>query len=102
MACPGDFEHGFRVPLIVVSAYTPAGFISNQAHGFGSVLRMIEGVNHLTEGQLGFADARATTDLREFFTLTSPRTYRPIPASRSASFFLNLPASAPALTPDDD
>lgn len=99
--CPGDFEHGFRVPLIVVSAYTPAGFISNQEHDFGSVLRMIEGVNHLTEGQLGFADARASTDLHEFFSLATPRAYHLIRAEKNATFFLTLPASMSALDPDE-
>ena len=102
MACPGDFEHGFRVPLIVVSAYTPQGFISNQPHDFGSILRMIEGVNHLTEGQLGFADARASTDLREFFTLAAPRAYHLVPAEKNATFFLTLPTAMTALTPDED
>jgi phospholipase C len=102
MHCPGDFEHGFRVPLIVVSAYTPQGLISNQRHDFGSVLRMIEGVNHLQEGLLGFADARATTDLREFFTLTSPRPYHLVRAEKKARFFLSLPTTLPALTPDED
>jgi phospholipase C len=100
--CPGDFEHGFRVPLVVVSAYTPQGFISNQHHDFGSILRMVEGVNHLAEGQLGFADARATTDLREFFSLTTPRAYHLVPAEKSATFFLTLPATMTALTPDTD
>jgi len=30
----------------------------------------------LTEGQLGFADKRSTTDLREFLTLTTPRIHK--------------------------
>ena len=100
--CRGDYEHGFRVPLIVISAYTPAGFISNEQHDFGSILRMIEGVNHIREGQLGFADARATTDLREFFSLRMPRAYHAVSAEKAASFFLS-PAirGAAAIDPDD-
>ena len=97
--CPGDFLYGFRVPMLVISAYTPAGFISNEQYDFGSILRMIEGINHLTEGQLGFADKRATTDLHEFFTLTTPRTYHIVPAQKNATFFLTL--KAPAIEPDD-
>jgi hypothetical protein len=85
-----------------VSAYTPQGFISNQQHDFGSILRMIEGVNHLTEGQLGFADARAATDLHEFFSLRTPRVYHLIPAEKNATYFLTMPAAMPALTPDTD
>ena len=97
---PSDYQMGFRVPLVVISAYTPAGSISNELHDFGSILRMIEGVNHLAEGQLGFADKRSTTDLHEFFTLKTPRTYRVIPAEKNASFFLTV--TGPAIEPDDD
>jgi Phosphoesterase family len=98
--CQGDYQHGFRVPMVVVSAYTPAGYINNVPHDFGSVLRMIEGVNHLPEGALGFADKRATTDLRDFFTLPFPRNYQTIPAQKEASFFLMQ--NRPASDPDDD
>jgi hypothetical protein len=35
----GGYQMGFRVPLIVVSAYTPAGLISNLPEDFGSVAR---------------------------------------------------------------
>jgi phospholipase C len=100
MNCPGDYQYGFRVPLIVVSAYTKAGEISNLTHDFGSILRMIEGINHLPEGQLGFADARATTDLAEFFTLATPRAYQTIPAEKDAKFFLQQKGAA--VDPDDD
>lgn len=101
-SCAADYEGGFRVPLLVVSAYTPSGFISNQQHDFGSILRMIEGVTQLQEGQLGFADARAATDMHEFFTLTSPRVYHTVLAQKNATFFLTLPATLPAIEPDDE
>jgi hypothetical protein len=99
--CQADYQYGFRVPLLVVSAYTPEGYINNIPHDFGSILRMVEGVNHIGEGLLGFADARATTDLREFFTLPLPRPYHTIPAEKDASFFLNQSGAA-AVDPDDD
>ena len=38
----GNYQLGFRVPLIVVSAYTPEGYINNNRHDFGSILRFIE------------------------------------------------------------
>jgi hypothetical protein len=98
--CQGDYQYGFRVPMIVVSAYTPAGYINNVPHDFGSVLRMIEGVNHLPEGALGFADKRAKTDLREFFTLPYPKDFQTIPAQEDANFFLTQ--TGPAADPDDD
>jgi phospholipase C len=98
--CQGDYQLGFRVPLLVVSAYTPAGYINNVPHDFGSVLRMIEGINHIPEGALGFADQRATTDLSDFFSLTEPRAYQTIPAEKDASFFLNYKGAV--LAPDND
>jgi len=98
--CQADYQYGFRVPLIVVSAYTPAGYINNDQDDFGSVLRMIEGINHLTEGQLGFADKRASTDLHEFFTLMQPRQFFMLPAEKDANFFLTY--SGAAVDPDDD
>lgn len=98
--CPAAYQYGFRVPLLVVSAYTPAGFIDNSPNDFGSILRMIEGVNNLPEGELGFADSRSTTDLSAFFTLSQPRTFTTIPAEKSASYFLTYKGAA--INPDDD
>ena len=55
----GGYQMGFRVPLIVVSAYTPAGFISNSPEDFGSVVRFIERNFGILEGALTFADLRS-------------------------------------------
>lgn len=83
-----DYQLGFRVPLLVVSAYSPkTGYISNEQCDFGSILKGIEGIFGL--GNLGFADARATNDLHEFFNFNlPPTTYKPIPAPLNAAFFL--------------
>jgi phospholipase C len=35
----GHYQYGFRVPLLVVSAYTPKGYVNDVPHDFGSVLR---------------------------------------------------------------
>jgi phospholipase C len=100
----GDYQYGFRVPLVVVSAYTPQGYIDNRRHDFGSILRFIE---HnfsnlgLTEGELGFADSRSTSDLKEFFDLSRiPRPFKTIPAPKSADFFIHDPR--PPEAPDND
>jgi phospholipase C len=98
--CQGDYQYGFRVPLLVVSAYTPAGYIDNDEHDFGSILRMIEGIEKLPEGALGFADQRSTTNLHQFFSLSKPRQFSTIPAEKDASFFLNQTGAA--VDPDDD
>jgi phospholipase C len=99
--CQGDFQYGFRVPFMVVSAYTPAGYIDNTPHDFGSILRFIEGVYDIPEGALGFADRRSDTDLQNFFTLPSARTYQTIPVQVGASYFLSV-SGEPAVAPDDD
>ena len=97
----GDYQYGFRVPMIVVSAYTPAGYVNNHRHDFGTILRFIEGNFGITEGQLGFADSRATTNLQLFFLLNqAPRTFTTIPAAKDANFFIHDPR--PPEPPDND
>jgi phospholipase C len=96
----GDYQYGFRVPLVVVSAYTPAGYINNDRHDFGSILRFVEFNFGITEGALNFADSRAKNDLRGFFDLArTPRAYQTIQAPKSANFFLH--DKRKATDPDD-
>jgi phospholipase C len=99
--CQADYQYGFRVPLIVVSAYTPQGYINNETQDFGSILRTIEGIYGITQGTLGFADVRSTTDLSGFFT-GAFRAYTPVPAVEPASYFLGKKAQAGPPTPPDD
>jgi phospholipase C len=97
----GDYERGFRVPLIFVSAYTRRGYIDNNRIDFGSILRFIEQNFGLPTGTLNFADARATHGLNNFFNLKkSPRSFTPVQAPLSAQFFLN--DKRPPTAPDDD
>lgn len=97
----GDFQYGFRVPMIFISAYTTAGLIDNNRHDFGSILRFIERNFGVTEGVLNFADARAKDSLSTFFDLRlTPRPFVPVPAARPAAFFIN--DKSPALDPDND
>jgi hypothetical protein len=60
---------------------------------------MIEGINHLSEGALGFADKRATTDLHGFFSLARARDFVTVPAEKDANFFLTYTS---VIDPDDD
>jgi len=105
----GDgYTYGFRVPMLVVSAYTQAGIVSNQIHDFGSILYFIEQNFHL--GFIGpgqtiysnYADYQAQSRgaLQEFFTLNAPRKFMPIPAKMTARDFINEPESKE--DPDDD
>jgi phospholipase C len=99
----GDYQYGFRVPLIVVSAFTPQAYISNVRYDFGSILRLIERGLALPggEGALGFADARATTDLVSFFNSKQPpRKFKTIDAPLKADFFLH--DTRPPEPPDND
>ncbi|MBV8831872.1 MAG: hypothetical protein JO108_21900 [Acidobacteriaceae bacterium] len=98
----GDYQYGFRVPLIVVSAFTPIHYIDNvKPHDFGSILRFIQGVFNLGKGSLGFADARATGDLRGFFRFDQERRpFQTIAAPLDANFFLN--DTRPPDPPDND
>ena len=36
------YTYGFRVPLMVVSAYTAPGYVDNDPHDFGSILSFVE------------------------------------------------------------
>jgi hypothetical protein len=98
-----DYTYGFRVPLIVVSAFTPQKHINNFNHDFGSILRAIEGIflGTANEGALGFADRRSTNDLHDFFG-GAPRVFTPIPAPLGASFFEGLRGTRPPEPPDND
>jgi phospholipase C len=97
----GDYQYGFRVPLVVVSAYTPQGYIDNLRYDFGSILRFVEHNFSIPEGALNFADQRAANDLTSFFNLNmSPRTFKLISAPLGEEFFLN--DKRPMEPPDTD
>lgn len=97
----GDYQYGFRVPMVVVSAYTPNGYVNNLRHDFGSILRFVEHNFSIPEGALQFADARAKTDLTDFFHLNqAPRTFHTILAPKDANYFAN--DESPLEPPDND
>lgn len=92
------YVYGFRVPLIIVSPYAKAAYISHQTHDFGSILRFIEVTFGLRS--LGYADAYAD-DLADCFDLTqSPLKFETVPTTLGAGHFLSE-RRAP-LDPDDD
>ena len=93
-----SYEYGFRVPLIVVSPYAKAGYISHATHDFGSILKFVEKTYGLAS--LGYADAPAD-DLSDCLDFTqAPLQFHTIAAPFSAQHFLN--DSRPATDPDDD
>jgi phospholipase C len=92
------YVYGFRVPLIVVSPYAKAGYISHVNHDFGSILNLVEKTFSLPS--LGYADARAD-DLSDCFDFNqAPISFQTINAQFNAAHFLN--DKSPRIDPDDD
>jgi len=121
------YVYGFRVPLLVVSAYTPAGYVSGKlpspgetfpyVHDFGSILAFIENNFGLGIGKINpqypFADNFApdgvggNIPLADFFSISrsQPRTFESITIPTAwqgydANYFLNY--SGPIMDPDND
>jgi len=97
-----SYEMGFRVPLIVVSPYAKASYISHVQHDFGSILKFIETTFGLsTVGpNAGYADSRSD-DLSDCFDFSqTPLTFTKIQSKFDANHFLN--DKRPAVDPDDD
>jgi phospholipase C len=96
----GDYQLGFRVPLIFISAYTSPIIDNRNQYDFGSILRFAEGNFGMQQGALGFADQRSTTDLRAFYDFQQPPKRFLIPTTVPASFFLS--DTRPPDPPDTD
>ena len=97
-----SYEYGFRVPLVVVSPFAKAAFISHTTHDFGSILKFIETVFGLpnVDPADNYADSRAD-DLSDCFDFTqSPLPFTPIAAPLDAQHFLN--DKSPPSPPDND
>jgi phospholipase C len=91
------YVYGFRVPLIVVSPYAKAQYVSHATHDFGSILKFIETTFKLPS--LNYADARAD-DLSDCFTMTqSALSFHTIAAPLGPAHFLQ--DTRPATDPDD-
>jgi len=117
------YVYGFRVPLLVVSAYTPSGYVSGAypnpgmtdkkyVHDFGSILRFIENnfaLNYIDFPNPYYADYNAPDNvngnlpLSDFFTISpsSPRNFVYISPSASypSTFFTGYFANHPAELP---
>jgi len=92
------YVYGFRVPLIVVSPYAKAAYISHTTHDFGSILKFIETTYDLPS--LGYADGPAD-DLSDCFNRTqAPLSFHAIAAPLEAAHFIN-DKRAPT-DPDDE
>jgi len=68
---------GFRVPMIVVSPYAKAGYVSHTQYEFGSIVRFFEDTWNL--GRLGTTDTRAASIDDTFDFNQKPRKFSSIP-----------------------
>ena len=93
-----SYELGFRVPTVVISAYTPRGYVSHRQHEFGSILKFAEKAFDL--GSLGTTDVRSDDFADCFNFKLSPRTFTPIAAPLGRRYFLSEGAGNES--PDDD
>jgi len=94
-----SYELGFRVPLLVISPYAKAGYISHTQHEFGSILHFSE--ENFGLPSMGTTDARAD-DLSDCFDFEQPPTpFVTIPAPLGAQYFRNQRIS-PNDVPDTD
>jgi phospholipase C len=93
-----SYEFGFRVPMIVISPYARAAYISHITHDFGSIVKFVESTYNLPS--LGYADATAD-DLSDCFNFSqTPIPFHTIAAPLKADYFLN--DRRPPTDPDDD
>jgi hypothetical protein len=89
--------------LLVVSAYTPAGTVSNvKGLDFGAMLKFIEEIFNVGTIPPGnYVDSYAYDDLGEFFQFsTPPRSFVPIAAPLGKEVFLD--PKRPITAPDND
>jgi phospholipase C len=82
---------GFRVPMIVVSAFAPRGsssesYVSHTPYEFGSILKLMEQIFGL--GTLGKTDERANSMLDCFDFSQTPHPFASIPSTYSKEYFM--------------
>ncbi|MEO6835022.1 MAG: alkaline phosphatase family protein [Candidatus Tumulicola sp.] len=79
---------GFRVPLVIMSAYSKQNFVSHVRYEHGSILKFAEDVFGL--GRLAASDTRANSPALDCFDFTKPpHAFVPIQAPKDARFFFH-------------
>ena len=78
---------GFRVPMLVISPYVPAGTIAHTQYEFGSILKFVEQTFAL--GSMGTTDVRATSIGNIFNFKQEKRHFKLIPSPHDRAYFLH-------------
>jgi phospholipase C len=95
-----SYELGFRVPLIVISPYARAGYVSHAQHEFGSILRFSEETFGLKP--LYYSDV-LSDDLSDCFDFAQPPIrFRPISTAGVVPVDPIVPGAPSDGPPDDD
>lgn len=93
------FEAGFRIPIVIDSAYAKRGYISHQPHYIGSLLHFIEANWNL--GSLNRSDARSDAFDDCFDYKQSPLKYIPVDAGNPLSVLVDTDLPWYGRTPRD-
>jgi phospholipase C len=81
---------GFRLPMLVISAYAKQGHVSHNHYEHGSILRFIE--DQFALARLSASDARAKSPEKDAFDFTQPpRTFVPFAARYDTNYFKHQP-----------
>jgi phospholipase C len=81
---------GFRVPMLVISAYAKQNHVSHVHYEFGSILRFVE--NRFGLNTLSDSDARATSPAGDCFDFyQQPRQFQVIQARMRKEYFMHQP-----------
>lgn len=81
---------GMRVPLLIISPYAKAQYVSHVQYEHGSILRFIE--DQFGLGRLAASDARANSPATDAFDFSKPpRKYVPVKTVVDQQYFINQP-----------
>ncbi|MBV9333638.1 MAG: hypothetical protein JO146_06495, partial [Candidatus Eremiobacteraeota bacterium] len=81
---------GFRLPMLVVSAYAKQGYVSHVHYEHGSILRFVEDIFGLP--RLAASDTRAKSPAKDCFNFNqAPRKFKKIPSPLGIEYFLHAP-----------
>lgn len=90
---------GMRVPLLVVSPYAKAGYVSHIQYEHGSLLKFIEDIFGLP--RLAASDTRANSPAGDCFDFTQkPRPFKPIGKPLTIQEALRMAGSESPEIPD--
>ncbi|MGC9992564.1 MAG: alkaline phosphatase family protein [Candidatus Cybelea sp.] len=78
---------GIRIPMLIVSAYAKAGYVSHTHYEHGSILKFVETTFGLAS--LSASDKRATAPDDAFDFNKPPRAFETIPAEHGIDYFMH-------------